>query len=376
MAKAKTRKQSKPVTIEAEVTEALGRFGSSVAKGQDEIAPDTEQRVRLVGHEDTAHPLLIYATPKGINVELAVHDGTLWANQAQMAEMFGVKQPTISEHISHVFSEGELQDDDATHRKFRLVRTEGGKKVNREIDHYDLNVLISVGYRVGSNPGTMFRIWATDKLFQILTKGFYVDVERLKNQGEPDALNQFRKIAREIRTSIRNSYREVLRLCTLCSDYDGKSETAREFFMDMENKLLWASANKTAPQLILERCDADKPDVGLTYYAGKRGPTQKDVLIGNNYLAAGESERKNRITEMWLTYIEEQLDQGRLPTMTAVREKLLNFIKFNQWPLLDGRGKHSRENAAIHALEQLEEYRERMKATAEVSGSTKLKTRK
>ena len=157
--------------------------------------------------------------------------------------------------------------------------------------------------------------------------------------------------------SIRNSYREVLRLCTFCSDYDGSSQAARDFFMDMENKLLWASANKTAPQLVLERCAAEKKDLGLTYYAGKRGPTQRDVVIGNNYPATGEAERKNRATEMWLSYIEEQLDQGRLPTMEAVREKLVGFVRFNQWSLLSGKGKHSRKDADRHALEQLGIYR-------------------
>jgi hypothetical protein len=263
--------------------------------------------------------------------------------------MFGVKQSTISEHVSQVFADGELIDAEATHRKFRLVREEGTREVARNIDHYDLNMLISVGYRVGSKQGTMFRIWATEKLFQILTKGFYVDKERLKNRGEPDVLDEFRELAREIRTSIRNSYREVLRLCSLCADYDGKMST--------ENKLLWAAAQKTAPQLVLEVCRAEKTDLGLTYFAGKRGPTKRDVIVGNNNLAAGEAQRKNRITEMWLTYVEEQLDQGRLPTMQAVSEKLDGFIKFNQWPLLECKGVYSRTAADAHALEQLTLYR-------------------
>jgi hypothetical protein len=199
-----------------------------------------------------------------------------------------------------------------------------------------------------------------------------VDVDRLKNRGAPDALDEFREIAREIRTSIRNSYREVLRLCTLCADYDGSSQAARDFFMAMENKLLWAAATKTAPQLVLERADAEKDHMGLTYYAGKRGPTRTDVLIGNNYLAQGEQTTKGRITEMWLTYVEDQLDQGHLPTMEAVREKLVGFIKFNGWPLLTDRGRHKREAADAHALDQLELYRERMKVDAEAGRPKKV----
>jgi hypothetical protein len=203
--------------------------------------------------------------------------------------MFGVTQQAVSEHVRNIFKEGELPDNEATHKKFLLVRREGSRDVERNIDHYDLNALISVGYRVGSVEGTMFRIWATDKLFQILTKGFYVDKDRLMNRGEPDALDEFRQIAREIRTSIRNSFREVLRLCTMCSDNDKKSDTARDFFMAMENKLLWASATKTAPQLILERADANAPDMGLTYYASNpKGRGDWQQLSGSGRARAKE----------------------------------------------------------------------------------------
>lgn len=347
MAKTKQR-QARPIKS-AEIDEALNRFLQTER-------PLVDDRVALVERANSQYPLLIYASPKGMNVDLTVRDGTLWATQKQMADMFGVNVPAIHKHLTNIFNEGEL-DREATISKMEIVQKEGDREVRREPEHYNLNAIISVGYRIESKIGTMFRIWATDKIVQILTKGFYVDKELLKNQGEPSALDEFREIAREIRTSIRNSYREVLRLCTLCADYDGKSSSAREFFMDMENRLLWAASNKTAPQLILERCDADKKDLGLTYYAGKKGPTQRDVLVGNNYLTKTEAERKNRITEMWLTYVEEQLDQGRLPTMEAVREKLLGFIKFNQWPILTTRGRYSRDDANAYALQQLAIYK-------------------
>jgi hypothetical protein len=335
---------------------------SNLAKGVDQVVerlvqsganepPVTQlasEKVRLV-EDDTGHRILIYATEKGMTVDLRYEGDTFWASQAQMAEMFGIDRTVVGRHIGNVFKDGELLEDGNVH----LVHLSSTKPTKL----YALNVMISVGYRVESKLGTMFRIWATERLVQILTKGFYVDKERLKNHGEPDVLDEFRDIAREIRASIRNSYREVLRLCTLCADYDGKSETARAFFMTMENKLLWASATKTAPQLVLERCDASKPGLGLTYFSGKRGPTQRDVIIGNNYLAEGEARTKNRITEMWLTYVEDQLDQGRLPTMETVREKLDGFITFNQWPLLTGKGRHARDVADTHALKQLALYR-------------------
>ena len=338
MAKSKPRhiKPAAPKSVD-EAVERLGQFGKYEP-------PETDsggEKVRLV-EDDTGARVLIYATEKGINVDLRYDCETFWASQAQMAEMFGIDRTVVGRHIANVFKDGELPEEGNVHLA-HLSPTKPTKL-------YALNVMISVGYRVESKLGTMFRIWATERLVQILIKGFYVDKERLKNQGEPDVLDEFREIAREIRASVRNSYREVLRLCTLCADYDGKSETARAFFMMMENKLLWASATKTAPQLVQERCDAEKLNLGLTYFAGKRGPTQRDVVIGNNYLAEGEARTKNRITEMWLTYVEDQLDQGRLPTMEAVREKLDGFIKFNQWPLLSGKGRHARDVADTHAL--------------------------
>lgn len=358
------RKPRKPNDLE----ESLKRFTQTGA-GEVEAgaAEDDDQRVRLVGSENSAHPLLIYSTRDGVTVELPFRNGTLWATQKQMADMFAVQLPAISKHLKSIYADGELEEVSTLSNMESVGST--GQKYSSNL--YNLNALISVGYRIESKAGTAFRIWATDKLVQILTKGFYVDKERLMNQGEPSALDEFRKTAREIRTSIRNSYREVLGLCTLCSDYDGRSETARSFFMAMENKLLWAAADKTAPQLILERADAGQPDMGLTYYAGKRGPRQSDVVIGNNYLASGEQERKGRITEMWLTYVEEQLEQGRLPTMQAVEEKLDGFIRFNQWRLLQGKGRHSRDAANNHALEQLDLYRDRVKSEAEAGNLSK-----
>jgi hypothetical protein len=368
------RKYQKPLKRGMDFDEALQRFAQTdPADVRQEIAVD--ERLRLVQREESGHPLLIYATDRGPEVELPYRNQTFWATQDQMADMFGVDRTSVTKHLANIYDEGEL-DRAATCEDSSQVQQEGGRTVRRSRPIYNLNAMISVGYRVGSKQGTMFRIWATDKLVQILTKGFYVDVERLKNHGEPDALEQFRQIAREIRTSIRNSYREVLKLCTLCADYDGSSNAARDFFMAMENKLLWASAQKTAPQLILERADAEADDMGLTYYAGKRGPTQRDVVIGNNYLAQGEARTKNRITEMWLTYVEEQLDQHRLPTMAAVREKLDAFIRFNQWPLLLDKGNHKRDDANAHALEQLELYRVRNKAEAEAGKLNKQTTQR
>ena len=343
------------LTGEMDFSEELERFARLDPKEVNELATTGERTgiVPLV-EDDTGHRFLIYTTERGIEARLRYEGDKFWLTMPEMARLFERDLSVISRHVASVISEGELAEAGNLQKMQETPSPAGGRPATL----CSLDMVISVAYRVtNSKQATMLRIWATDKLVQILTKGFYIDKERLKNAGTPDALDEFREIAREIRTSIRNSYREVLRLCTFCSDYDGSNQAARDFFMEMENKLLWASSNRTAPQLVLERSDAEAKDCGLTYYAGKRGPTKRDVVIGNNYLAKGEAERKNRATEMWLTYLEEQLDQGRLPTMATIREKLIGFIKFNQWPLLSGKGDYSRKEADRHALEQLEIYR-------------------
>ena len=344
------KKYEKPLTLDMDFNEALERF--SKVKPQEIVESDA--RVRLVRSQKTGSPLAIYQSPQGLRLESTLHGNDLMMSQAQMSALFGRDQSTISRHLKRIEQLDGIPPE-------TLYADSAYKGANGQTFHerlYTVDAVNYVGFRVNSPEGILFRKWASGALSQIIAKGFYIDEERLKNPDDDGALAEFKAIARRIRASIQNSYRQVTNLCKLCSDYDPKSDAAREFFMDMENKLLVAAANKTAPQLILERCNASLPDLGLTYYAGKRGPTQKDVVIGNNYLAQGEAERKNRATVMWLDYVEEQLDQGRLPTMKAVQEKLVNFIKFNQWELLTTRGMYSRADADKHALEQLEIYRQ------------------
>jgi len=202
------RKAEKPSPKNRDLEAALGRLAATSA--QDAGAPADPELVPLI-EDDTGHRFIVYASKDGPQAELRYDGGTFWASQKQMADMFGVNIPSISRHLKNIFEEGEL-DPKATLSQIERVATEGERQVRRQIDTYNLNAIISVGYRVGSKQGTMFRNWATDKLFQILTKGFYIDKERLKNRGDPDALDEFREIAREIRTSIQNSYREVLQL--------------------------------------------------------------------------------------------------------------------------------------------------------------------
>lgn len=345
----RTRKHDKPQTLDLDFDEALGRL---VQARPAEDQRQDDQRVRLIMDDDTGDRLVFYSTAQGLRVEAHYDGSEIRMTQAQMSRLFDRDQSVISRHLKRIEQMDGLPPETLYAESAYEV---GGQKHHRRL--YTVDAINYVGFRVNSPQGILFRRWANEVLKKIIAKGFYIDEERLKNPDDDGVLAEFKETARRIRGAIQNSYREVRSLCTLCSDYDGSSETARSFFMDMENKLLWAAAQRTAPQLVMERCDVNKDDLGLTYYAGKRGPTKKDVVIGNNYLAEGEARTKNRITVMWLDYVEEQLEQDRMPTMAAVHEKLIGFIKFNQWPLLTTRGRHSRDDADRHALEQLEIYR-------------------
>jgi hypothetical protein len=242
-----------------------------------------------LSQDDNGHRFLIYATEKGIEARLRYDGDKFWMTPSQMAQLFERDLSGITRHIDAVIAEGELPAEGNLQKAQETPSAKGGRPPTL----CSLDMVISVAYRVtNSRQATMLRIWSTDKLVQILTKGFYIDKESLKDVGAPDVLDELRETAREIRASVRNSYREVLRLCTFCSDYDGSSAAAREFFMDMENKLLWAATAMTGPEIILERCNADSPDLGLTTYSGKRGPTKRDVTIANNYLQKLEAEKK------------------------------------------------------------------------------------
>jgi hypothetical protein len=340
-----------------DLDEALERFAVvPLAEAKEEKAKG--RAVQLVQREgDSAPPILFYATDKGVKLELRFTDGEPWMTQAQMSALFGVSVPTVNEHIQKYLDDGEI--DEATIRKFRIVRMEGDREVRREIDHYALDVAFYVGYRVNSRQGAIFRRAATDILVRFAKHGYAMDVERLKAPESPGIVDELKEIIRDIRASSQNAYREVKRIVQLCQDYDGKSETARAFFARMENKLLYAATGHTAPELILDRADATDPDMGLTYYTGKRGPTQGDAKIANNYLAEHEARLKNRATVMLLDYFEEQLDQGKLVTMVKAEEKMDGFIRFNSWPLLANAGKVSRAAADRRAIEQQKLYIER-----------------
>lgn len=273
----------------------------------------TNEPVRLVEDAYTGDRFLIYGTDKGLRVELRYAGDTLWMTQAQMAELFGIDVRTVNEHVSNVYREGEI-DEDPTIRKFRIVRSEGGRQVSREVLHYNLDAIIAVGYRVSSRQGTLFRRWATGVLVQFATKGFVVDIERLKSRGEYDRVAELREVIRDIRSSEANMYAELRSICAMCQDYEPSSAQAITFYARMQAKLFYAVAMRTPSEIQMSRANAEQPNMGLQVWSGKE-VTKRDAKVAKNYLAPSEIEELNRLTTILLDIFDDQAKIGRLVSM-------------------------------------------------------------
>ena len=304
--------------------------------------------------------LLVYGTENGVRVDVRYKGETLWMTQRQMGELFGVGVPTISRHIANVVEQGEL-DGGSTVAKIATVRNEGGRLVSRTVEHYNLDMIISVGYRVSSKQATMFRIWATERLKEIILKGWSIDVERMKNPDDRDHFKELKETIRDIRASEANVYREVRSICALCKDYDPQSDDWRHFYQRMQNTLLWAVCSMTGPEIIAKRADAANENMGLTAWSHEN-IRKSDVTIANNYLGELEIRAKNRLTVMLLDFFEDQADQSRLVMMKEAETKLGEFIKFNQRPLLAHLGSVKREVADALAEREFEVFKEKRRA--------------
>ncbi len=303
--------------------------------------------------DHTQDRLLVYGTERGIRIDIRYEGETLWMTQAQIGELFGRDVSTISRHIANVFDEGEL--DEAT--SLQKAQTTSG----RPSSLYNLDVIISVGYRVSSKQATQFRIWATERLKEILLKGWSIDADRLKRPQERDHFSELKETIRDIRASEANLYREVRSICAMCQDYNPHSEEWRNFYAGMQNKLLWAVTGMTGPELIKSRSDCNKENMGLTCWQHDN-IRKSDVSIANNYLGQAEIKEKNRFTTMLLDYFEDQVDRGRLVTMAEADRKMDEFIRFNGRPLLTHLGSVKRDAADRHAEKQYAIFSERRRA--------------
>lgn len=294
--------------------------------------------------------IILYQTREGVvRIEVLYEGETFWLNQREMAELFGVEIPTISYHLKEIYESGELSSD-RTIRKFLIVQTEGSRKVRREIEFYNLDAIISVGYRVNSSQATQFRIWATQTLKEFIIKGFVLDDERLKlnKRFGPDYFEELLERIREIRASERRFYLKIVDIYEQCSiDYSKDAEVTKLFFKTVQNKLHWAVTGRTAAEIIAERADATKPTMGLTSW--KNAPSGKivksDVGIAKNYLIETEVSELNRIVTMYLDYAENQAARQIPMRMADWVKKLDAFLNFNEYKILTDAGSVSAEVA-------------------------------
>lgn len=306
--------------------------------------------------------ILLYAAPSGnTKVEVIFEGETFWLSQRKMAELFGKDVRTINEHLLKIFAEGEL-DAAATIRKFRIVQPEGSREVSREVDFYNLDAIIAVGYRVNSYQATQFRIWATQTLKEFILKGFVLDDERLK-QGKrfgKDYFDELLERIREIRASERRFYQKITDLYAQCSiDYDPKSETTQQFYKTVQNKLEWAITGKTAAELVAARSKAEQPNMGLTTWKNAPGGKilKTDVSVAKNYLTEEELSALNRVVTMYLDYAENQAARQIPMKMQDWAEKLDAFLRFNEYAILQDAGKVSHEVAKALAEKEYEKFR-------------------
>lgn len=308
--------------------------------------------------------ILFYTTPThDVKVEVHFEDETFWMTQKRMAELFGVEPHTINYHLKEIFSSGEL-DESTTTRKIRVVQKEGDRDVTRTPFFYNLDAIISVGYRVNSTEATQFRIWATKTLKEFIVKGFVLDDERLKNGTHfgKDYFDELLEKIREIRASERRFYQKITDIYKECSaDYDSHSPVTQEFFKTVQNKLEFAITGMTAPEIIHSRVDRDKPNMGLTTW--KNAPEgkilQSDVTVAKNYLSEKELSSLNRIVGMYLDFAENQASRGIVMKMTDWVERLDAFLEFNGYEILQDLGKVKKSVADRLAVEHYQEFRVR-----------------
>jgi len=313
----------------------------------------------LVKSEKGNHSdILMYQSEDGsTRIDVRLEDETVWLNQRSMAELFQKDVRTINEHIKNIFSEGELEPL-STIRKFRIVQNEGNRKVSRQLDFFNLDMIIAVGYRIRSHRGTQFRRWATERLKEYLVKGFVLDDHRLKegrNLGA-DYFDELLERIHDIRASEKRFYRKICDIYSLSIDYDPNADITLEFFATVQNKLHYAVHGHTAAELITQRADADKPHMGLTSWQGKK-VRKTDVAIAKNYLSESELKSLNRIVTMYLDYAEDQAERHKPVTMNEWKEKLDAFLTFNRRDILNNPGKVSAEVAKQLAEEEYEKFR-------------------
>jgi len=303
---------------------------------------------------------LLYQTEDGrTRIQCRFENETIWLTQALIAELFQKDVRTINEHLVNIFEEGELSRE-PTIRKFRIVRLEGRREVTRDVEHYRLEAILAVGYRVRSRRGTQFRQWATARLSEYLVKGFTMDDERLKKtpgKGQKDYFDELLERIRDIRSSERRFYQKVLDIYATSIDYDPSAEASQQFFATVQNKMHWSTHGRTAAEIIHERADVAQPMMGLLTTRPGGIVRKEDVAVAKNYLTESEMQVLNRIVNLYLEYAELQALERKPMTMRDWITKLDEFLKASGRELLNHAGKITADEARTKAEQESALYR-------------------
>ncbi|MFT5661223.1 MAG: hypothetical protein ACI9TV_001869 [Sulfurimonas sp.] len=311
--------------------------------------------------KDELTEFLLYTTKDSdVKVEIFMHNETVWLPQKRMAELFGVDVSTINEHLKNIYKSHELEED-STIGKFPIVQTEGKREVKREVNVYNLDAILSVGYRVNSAQATQFRIWATKILKEYIIKGFAMDDDRLKN-GQYFGKDYFKELLeriRSIRASERRIYQQITDIFAECSfDYDKNAQTTKDFYATVQNKFHFAMTGKTAAEIVYENADIKKPNMGLTSW--KNSPDgrvlKSDTSIAKNYLEEDDIKKLERTIGAYFDYIERIIENRQELNMKDVSESVNKFLEFNEFQILEGKGKFSHIQAKEKASKEYEEF--------------------
>ena len=325
---------------------------------------------------DQATEFLLYTAPNGaIKVEVLLANETIWLTQKRMAELFGVGVPAVSKHLDNIYESGELQRE-ATVSVLETVQQEGTRQVTRKLEYFNLDAVISVGYRVNSAQATQFRIWATQLIKEYIIKGFAMDDERLKN-GRYFGKDYFRELlerVRSIRASERRIYQQITDIFAECSiDYDPKSETTRLFYAHVQDKFHYAITGHTAAEIIALKADASKPLMGMTTY--KNAPDgrvlKSDSLVAKNYLSEEEIRKLERTVSAFFDYIEGIIERGTTFTMESFAASVDKFLSFNEYRILEGYGKVTRQQAEQKAVAEYEKFNKQQRIESDFDRTVK-----
>ncbi|MBK0403469.1 virulence RhuM family protein [Adhaeribacter sp. BT258] len=319
----------------------------------------------------------LYTAPNGeVRVDVIIQDETVWLTQKSMGELFGVEANTITYHLGEIYKTGELEAETTT-RKIRVVRQEGNRQVTRSIDFYNLDTIISVGYRVNSRQATQFRIWATKTLKEYLIKGFAMDDERLKQGNTLFGKDYFKELlerVRSIRASERRIYQQITDIFAECSiDYDRNSELTKTFYATIQNKFHFAITGHTAAEIIYKLADSQKENMGLTTW--KNSPDgrilKSDTTVAKNYLSEKEIKQLERTVSGYFDYIENLIERRQTFTMAALAESVNKFLAFNEYHVLENSGKITKLAAEQKAGEEYDKFNKTQKIVSDFDKEVK-----